>query len=112
MLRKTKVKKEGVTFLFQVIIEILLLIAVFVILFYFATSSFGTKKASLDMIAFLASSFDNATIKIESDEFNSSKLSFEDNQFILREAMVFPYKAKLYVKKNIAIEGGKIKIQG
>jgi flagellar basal body-associated protein FliL len=112
MLRKTKIKKKGVTFLFQVIIEILLLIAVFAILFYFATSSFGTKKASLDIIAFLASSFDNATIKIESDEFNASRLGFEDNQFILREAIVFPYKAKLYAKKGVVIEEGKIKIQG
>ncbi len=106
-------RKKALSFIFQVVIEAMLLILVLTALLFFVTSSqnLDVKKVMLTEIAFISDILDNATLYINTANFNVSELNFDNGAFILQLAPMINYKSKVYSKKTIIVDNGIIRIK-
>ncbi|MEM1534999.1 MAG: hypothetical protein QXE64_01590 [Candidatus Pacearchaeota archaeon] len=105
-------EKRGLSFLMQVVIEILFVIAVFAFLAFFISSAkyLDTKRVALEELAYSATILDEAEISFNTSEFNASELRLEDSTFSLSLAPLISYKAKIYASKEMTLEGNHLKI--
>ncbi|MEM4318696.1 MAG: hypothetical protein QW244_01660 [Candidatus Pacearchaeota archaeon] len=105
--------KKAISFLFQIIIEILIITIVFALLAFFVVSSQGldTKKVALSELSFFVSMFDDVEVNINSSEFNVSELSYETNSFVLSISPIIKYRSPVYVKKEIDLIDGNLRIK-